>query len=132
MTTPTNTYKFPQTIGARVDRLAELADRLEDIEAGKKAVQREYDALEANLLETLPKSELDGATGTKAVVRIARTVVPNAEDWEAIYAYVKKNGAWELLQRRLSATACRERWEAGKTIPGIDQFTKVSLRLSKR
>lgn len=129
---PTNHFKFPKLVGGCVDRLQELSVRLDDLEATRKAIQREYDALETHLIETLPKSELDGAVGKTAVVRITRTVVPNAADWDAIYSHIKRNGAWELLQKRLSVTACRERWEAGKVIPGVEQFTRVALKLTSR
>jgi hypothetical protein len=39
--------------------------------------------------------------------------------------------AYELLQKRLSATAIQERWDAGEKIPGVEVFTTVGVSLTK-
>lgn len=47
---------------------------------------------------------------------------PAAKDWTKVYAYIIENDAFELLEKRLGKLACRERWDAGVTIPGVEKF----------
>lgn len=131
MTVPTNTYKFPKKLGDCIDRLIELQDRIKDTETTALAIRREYDALENYLLDTLPKTQLEGAAGKSGTIKIKRSVVPNVVDWDKVYAYIKKNDAWELLHRRISVTACKERWDNKKDVPGVETFTKVGLSVTK-
>lgn len=132
MTVPTNTYKFPKKLDDCIDRLLELQDRVKDTETTARAIQREYDALENYLLDTLPKPQLDGAAGKLGTIKIKRSVVPNVVDWDKVYAYIKKNDAWELLHRRISITACKERWDNKKDVPGVETFTKIGLSVTRR
>jgi hypothetical protein len=48
-----------------------------------------------------------------------------------IYDYVRRNNAFELMQRRLSDTAVRDRWEAGQEIPGVAHFNKIEVSCVK-
>jgi hypothetical protein len=40
-----------------------------------------------------------------------------------------KNDAFELLQKRVSVEACRERWDEGLEIPGVERIGKVEFSL---
>ena len=106
---------------AHEDRLAadKSAAKLKDVET----------ALRASLLSKLQES---GATGVAGNVARANLVVKNvfqASDWEAVRAYIKKTGSWDLLQKRLSDTAVRERFDAGKPVPGVSmqEITDLSI-----
>ena len=46
---------------------------------------------------------------------------------------IKKTGEFDLLQRRPSTAACRERWKEGKNLTsiGVGKFIKLSLSLTK-
>lgn len=129
-TPPAEKYAFPKSLGACVDRLRALDAKADLIKHQLKEVEDEYSALEAHLIASIPKEDLQGATGRTARVELDRKTVPTAKDWDAIYAYIKKTGAWELLHKRLSSTACNERWAAKRTIPGVEPFTVVKLKLS--
>ena len=56
---------------------------------------------------------------------------PSVKDWPALYAYIKENDAFELLERRPGKGACRERWDAGEIIPGVEKFPVYKLSVSK-
>jgi hypothetical protein len=127
-----STYKFPKTPGACVDKLYALDQKQTEAQRVADDIKREFAALEAHLIATLPKSDLDGAIGAVAMAKLRRTLVPNITDWRELYAYVKKNNAWDLIQKRASAPAFRERWADKKIIPGAEPFTKISLSLTKR
>lgn len=128
---PKKQYKFPASLGARVDRLQYLDSKRDGLMAQVKEIESEYSALENLLLSEIPKDDLEGATGKVAQVKIERKTVPNAKDWDAVYSYIKKTGAFDLLQKRLSSSACNERWAAKRAIPGVEPFVRISLKLTK-
>jgi hypothetical protein len=125
------TFKFPKTLGACADHVYTL--RQERLAAQKvvDALEEEEKALREHIINTLPKSEATGAAGKLARVTVITKEVPQVKDWDKFYAYVKKNNAWDLMQRRLSAAAVTERWEAGKEVAGVEPFKAVTLSINK-
>jgi hypothetical protein len=124
-------FKFPKTLGGCADRVYELRQQRLDAQKVVDALQEEETALREHIINTLPKSEATGAAGKVARVTVVTKQIPQVKDWQAFYAYVKKNNAWDLMQRRLAATAVTERWEAGKTVAGVEPFTAVTLSINK-
>lgn len=125
------TFKLPKSLGACADRLYELRQQ-------RLAVQKEVDklaaeeaALREHIINTLPKSEASGIAGKLARVTVVTKQVPQVKDWDAFYKFVKKTGSFDLLQRRLTDQAIKERWEAGKEVPGVEHFNAVSISLNK-
>lgn len=124
-------FKIPKTVGACADLLLELR--------GKKAVQQkivddideQIKALQAHLIETLPKSDQTGAVGKVAKALVKVTQEPAVQDWDAFYGHVAKTKSWDLLQRRVSAPAVKERWESGKQVPGVGTFPVVKVSVTK-
>jgi len=57
--------------------------------------------------------------------------LPKAEDWEAIYDWVKENDAFYLLQRRLSSVAYQELIDAGQTVPGTSVYERETISITK-
>lgn len=120
----------PKTIGGKIDRLFRLrTKRLEQQRAvdDLRAQERE---IEDELISTLGKDRLNKAAGKLASVSVQRKTVPSVVDWDKFYKYVKKENAFELLQKRVNISAARERWDDGEDLPGVEQYidTKISLR----
>ncbi len=107
----------------RQNRL-ELQRQLTEMEDFEKA-------LKEHIINTLPKSNQEGAQGKVARVTINRKAIPQVRDWDAFYAYVHRHKAYELLQRRPAEKAIEERLEAGKKVPGVEIFHAVSLSINK-
>lgn len=116
---------------------AERADLLYNTRELRLSVQRRLEKLETlenelkeYFVNTLPKSNSKGISGMTANVTIKPKPIPQVADWDKFYSYVRKNNAFELLQRRLSEDAVKERLEeAGKRgLPGVVIFNaqKVS------
>ena len=124
-------FKPPKTIGA-------CADALYETKQARLALQKQVDELEKretliknHIIATLPKSQASGVAGRVARVTVVSKEVPQVENWDQLYAYVKKTGAFELLQRRLADAAIKERWDAGKKVPGVKTFTITTVSLNK-
>lgn len=122
------------TLGERIDEIYDLKQQKKDAEDAVVAIERRIAAKEDELLAELDAQGTVKATGRKASVSVQETIVPQVEDWDAFYAYVRKNNAFELLQRRPVAEAWREHAmnRRSKTVPGTVPFAKrkVSIRVS--
>lgn len=131
MTAEKPKFKFPKTMGACADRLYEL--RQKRLEEQKKVdlIEAEEKALKEYIIQNLPKSEASGVAGKLARVTVVAKEIPQVEDWDAFYKYVKKTGNFDLMQRRLTDAAVKERWEAGEEIPGVKHFQVVTVSINK-
>jgi hypothetical protein len=123
---------FPSTLGACIDLLYKMREDRHAIEKKAEAIKIKEDELETHLLETFKKTDLEGAQGKRATAGVSMSTVPSVKDWDKVFAYIKKKGAFDLLQKRLSATAYRERLESKVAVPGVEPFNVVKLSLRKR
>ena len=125
------TFKFPKALGGCADMLYELREERKKLQQEVDAVEEEEKALKEYIIQTLPKSQASGVAGKLARVTVITKPVPQVQDWGKFYAYVKKHNAFELMQRRLSDQAVKERWEAGKKVPGVEPFNITTVSINK-
>ena len=131
MSTAAKTYKFPKALGACADRLYALrATRLAE-QKKVDAIGAEEAALKEHIINTLPKSEASGVSGKTARVAVLTKTVAQVQDWDALYKYVARTKQFDLLARRVSDAAVKERWEDGKAVPGVDKFNAVTVSVTK-
>ena len=134
MATATETkpkFKFPKQLGSCADKLYELRQKRLEQQKVVDAIEAEEKALKEHIINTLPKSEASGVAGKLARVTVVTNEVPQVEDWDAFYKHVKKTGQFDLLQRRLTDVAIKERWEHGEEIPGVKHFSAVTVSINK-
>ena len=124
-------YKFPKALGACADKLFELRNKRLAEQKKVDEIAAEESALKNHVIENLPKSEASGVAGKLARVTVVTKQIPQVKDWDAFYKYVKKTGSFDLMQKRLTDAAIKERWEAGKEVPGVEHFNAVSVSINK-
>ena len=130
-TAPKPKFKMPKALGACADRLFTVRQQRLEVQKQVDLLQSEESAIKEHIINTLPKSEASGVAGKLARVTVVTKQVPQVKDWDAFYKHVKKSGDFDLLQRRLTDSAIKERWEAGKEIPGVEHFNAVSVSINK-
>jgi hypothetical protein len=135
---PKNNGTSTVKLSGKPKNAAQAADMLYSVRAQRLAMQKQVDALQARetelknyILDTLPKSDATGASGKLARAQLNVVVEPVAEDWLKIHRHIKRTGEFDLLNRALNRVAVRERWENGKTIPGVGKFNNVKVSLTK-
>jgi hypothetical protein len=123
--------KIPKSLGACADLLFDL--RTERLEAQKVVdeIKEREDTVKEHIIQNVPKGDT-GASGAHHHVSVYTDPVPRAEDWDKVWAHIKKTGNFDLLQRRLNDAAVKERWEDGKQIPGVVPFNVVKVSLTKK
>ena len=118
-------------IGTKIDQLYTLKLKKKDAEAVVKKIQAQITEKENDIIDTVSKEALDGAVGKLAKCTVRKSVVANITNWPDLCKYMSRYKAWDMVQKRVSLTAYRDRLEAGKKIPGVEPFTKISLSLTK-
>ena len=118
-------------LGSAIDQLyAKRAQRL-DVEKDVKKLKSEELALRVYIKQLLDKASLEGGRGQSASASIVHQTEPAAKDWLAIYAFIRENDAFDMLQRRLSSVAVKDRWDSGIVVPGIEKFDTWDLSVTK-
>ena len=105
-----------------------------DISIKRRALSKEVAALEKEekrlgeiILEHVPTIGELSAPGIKFRKRIK--IKPVAADWNALYAYIVENDAFDLLHKRITEAAVKLRWDDSVQIPGIVAENTESLEV---
>ncbi len=109
-----------------------LRNKRKALEAEAEAVGKEERALKDFLIENFKDTELKEVSTSAGKAKLTIRTIPQMDaesgGWDAIFNYVKKNDAFDLLQKRLHEAACKERWDGGEQIPGVKKFFKKDLK----
>jgi len=89
--------------------------------------------LDDYFVATLKVGESSGVQGMSSRTQISEDVIPvvAAADWPKVYAYIKRTGSFEILNKALNRTAVRERWDAKKQVPGVNKFIAKKVSCTK-
>ena len=121
-------------LGKQIDKLAKLRQDKAALDKKVKDVELKIDELKAGILEALVASGMEKASSKTLTVRIKQEEVCVVEDWDAFYAFIKRNNHFHLLQKRVSNPAWREIHELmaakKKDVPGTKPFLKVDLGIT--
>jgi len=121
--------------------ISELIDEIVRVKAEREGLN----TISSELTSRLTKLERDlmelmaSAGTTKAAsnaghsCKVEKKSYPAIKDWTLFYDYVTKTNSFDLLHKRLSNTAFRDRWAAGEEIPGTSssEIWEVSITKSR-
>jgi len=120
-------------IGSRVDKLYKLVEEKRLQSKKLKGVEERIRELESEIRTMLKKDKLEGAVGTTAQVKTGVKHIPIVDDWKKVQAFIIRNKAFSILQKRLSSTAIEEMVEhRRKPIPGIGYLAVDTMSITKR
>ena len=108
-------------------RLGALTEPLDDLLApAAKAVEEHF-------VKTLKADEASGVQGRYSRVQVTPHDIPtvNPEGWPKLYAYIRRTGAFELLNRAVNREAVKERWKDKKQVPGVTVFHDKRVSCTK-
>lgn len=116
---------LPSNIGA-------MADLYKDVETLRLSMQKAVDAVKEReveikgvILSALQESADTGAAGEKYRVQLVHKTRVNAKDWPALWAFIRQNDMFELLQKRLADKAVADLYEQYKQYPPGVEATEV-------
>jgi hypothetical protein len=112
----------------------QLALQWREARAARLAAQKQVDLLEVNekalkkqVMERLEKAKNKAVSNGDRLFQLVTKDEPVADDWPKIYAHIKETGEFELIERRLSKAAVKERAELGEKVPGVAWFPVTNL-----
>ena len=117
-------------INKLIDEFVETKAAKEALDEDRKVLTQKLARIEADIMAQMSEAGLTQAASDKASCTMRKARNPHITNWEEFYRYVATTNQFELLHKRLSSIAFRERWEAGEAIPGttpVDQF-ELSVR----
>lgn len=128
---PKPKFTIPKLLGAAVDLLYTTRQTRLAEQKGIAEYKVIETAIQEHLIAELPKSQATGTSGKLANARIVTQAAPAVEDWDLLYAYVRKHKRFDLLQRRLNEEAVKEMWDNGEAVPGVGVFNVVKVSVTK-
>jgi hypothetical protein len=115
-----------------------MIDSLYNLRAQRLAIEKQVEELKARetatkeeILFLLKESGLEGAKGEVATASIQYKIKANVTDWDAVYAYIRDNDMFALLQKRLTTTLWAALQEDGILVPGTEPMALTDLSLTK-
>jgi len=128
-------------LGTLIDRLYKaqqhIAEASREVARAERIVQqRKHKAagIETEIRNRFKRNTLEGAEGKIARVSLKKVVGPQLKNWDKLAAFVLKNKAPELFQRRISKQAWLD-WlddRNQRPIPGILKYEEIRLSVTKK
>ena len=115
-----------------IDLYVQTKNEREDLSSQVKEKTEKLASLEGDIMKLMSDAGLSQAASDKASCTMKMTKHPAIKDWNAFYGYVAQTSQFELLHKRLSSTAFRERWEAGEAIPGTEASEVWELTVRRK
>ena len=119
-----------QTMDELLTDLTEVRMNLKNLQEKERGFKSHKMELEAKIVSTLKQQGIDRVGNDGCTVSIKEEIVPTVQDWDEVYKYLIQTKQFELIQKRMSATAFRELLQMGMNVPGVKatELTRVNFR----
>lgn len=113
-----------------IDQWINLKEQRAALAKQDRELAQQITQLQSEIMAKMEDVGTSQARSDRGLVSMKQTNQPTILDWQAFYAYVAENNAFDLLQRRLSAPAFRARWDNDEQVPGTGTVPIWTLHLS--
>lgn len=119
-----------QTMDELLNELTQVRTDLKKLQEKEKEFKGRKMELEAKIVSTLKQQGIDRIGNDSCTLSIKEEIVPTVEDWDQVYQHLLQTKQFELIQKRMSATAFRELLQMGMNVPGVKatELTRVNFR----
>ena len=119
-------------ISQLIEEILEVKEQRAVLTAQDSELSKRLHVLEKDLMHAMNEAgTVKAASDTGHSCKMEQKAYPAIVDWNAFYGYVTKTNSFDLLHKRLSNTAFRDRWTAGEEIPGTSQSQVWELSVTK-
>ena len=114
----------------KMNMLADTPAKLKVLLEQEKELKQVQNALEAEIAADMERQGLTQTGNDVCTISLKTETVPTVEDWDVLHQHISDTGRFELLQKRMSATAYRELIAMEPSVPGVrsTELTKVNYR----
>tara|TARA_Y100001951_G_C11242961_1_gene241641 strand:+ start:486 stop:866 length:381 start_codon:yes stop_codon:yes gene_type:complete len=119
-----------QTMDELLTDLTEVRMNLKNLQEKERGFKSRKMELEAKIVSSLRQQGIDRVGNDSCTLSIKEEIVPTVQDWDEVYKYLIQTKQFELIQKRMSATAFRELLQMGLNVPGVKatELTRVNFR----
>jgi hypothetical protein len=122
-----------------MERILELAEAIELLSSNRaqldresKMIKAEEDDMRAKLMQEMAEQGLSSVGVGAFEVKITQLQKPIVMDWSLLEEYIREHVALDLLQRRLTESAVKLRWDDGVAVPGVGLQTVDKVTVKRR
>ena len=110
--------------------VAKIRGEIKTVQAEEKSLKSQQRELESQISIRMQEQGLDKISNDVCTISLKNETVPTVEDWDQLHEHITDTGQFELLQKRVSATAYRELIAAGMDVPGVKstELTRINFR----
>ena len=114
----------------KMNMLNDTRQQLKTLQAQEKTLKDTQNYLEAEIAADMAKQGLTQTGNDVCTISLKTETVPTVEDWDVLHQHISDTGRFELLQKRMTATAYRELIAMEPSVPGVrsTELTKVNFR----
>ena len=110
--------------------LHETRSQIKQLHEQEKVLKLLQNDLDSAIIREMEDQGLDQIANDLCTVSKKKEIVPTVEDWDVLHQHILDTKQFELLQKRMSATAFRELLQMGTPVPGVKatELTKINFR----
>lgn len=119
-------------ISTLINSLVDIRKQKADLAAQIKELNTTEASLEKDIMHSMNEAgTFRAASDVGHTVNMAKKTHPAIVNWEDFYAYVAETKNFDLIQKRLSGPAFRDRWDQGVAIPGASSSEVWELSITQ-
>ena len=97
-----------------------------------KAIKEKMVKLEAYIKKQADEQGVTSFKTGHGTAFVTTTDFAQVADWDAILAFIKKNEAWDMLEKRVAKNAIRGYIDEHKEVPnGVNYGTRIDINVRK-
>ena len=124
------TMSKDKNLNTLLDELASIRGEIKSLQEQEKVLKLRQNDLDSEIIRKMEDQGLDQIANDVCTVSKKIDVLPTVEDWDVVQQHILDTKQFELLQKRMSATAWRELLQMGQAVPGVKatELTKINFR----
>lgn len=130
-----NPVEIPEkiTIGQLIEIKRENQNQIDQINTALKEANKYKQELDSRLITLMEKEGQTKASTDLMSIVITEERRPQVTDWDTFIQHaVETDSVGTFFQRRLNVKPCKEIWDGGADIPGVDVFTEAKVNFRRK
>jgi len=118
------------SLNTLMDKLTITRKTMQSLQEREKVLRLRRNDLESAIIGKMEEQGLDQIANDVCTISKKLEIVPTVEDWDILHKHILNTKQFELLQKRMSATAYRELLQMNMPVPGVKatELTKINYR----
>lgn len=107
------------TLSELINQLVDIRNERTELSKQDKALSEKASKLEGDIMHAMNEvGTFRASSDFGHSVSMVKKTHPTVVSWPEFYTYLSETKNFDLLQKRLSSPAFRDRWDQGEAIPG--------------